>query len=97
MRLYQQAEAYCEDAVMCLCGILDGHNQQLANELRMYLDRDVDTSTGNQPGADPQSAPRIKGSGGVHSESNKGANNFGLKRKYKRDAFESAIVVLNAK
>ena len=50
LRLYHQAEACYGDAVMYLCGILDGHNQQLANELRMYLDRDVDTSTGNQPG-----------------------------------------------
>ena len=97
LRLYHQAEACYEDAVMYLCGILDGHNQQLANELRMYLDRDVDTSTGNQTAADPQSVPRIKGSRSIHSESNKGANKFELKRKYKRDAIESAIVVLNAK
>ena len=97
LRLYHQAEACYEDAVMYLCGILDGHNQQLANELRMYLDRDVDTSTGNQPGAYPQSVPRIKGSRSIHSESNKGANKFELKRQYKRDAVESAIVVLNAK
>ena len=97
LRLYHQAEACYEDAVMYLCGILDGHNQQLANELRMYLDRDVDTSTDNQPGADPQSVPRIKGSRSIHSESNKGANKFELKRKYKRDALESAIAVLKAK
>jgi hypothetical protein len=97
MRLYYQAEACYEDAVMYLCGVLDGHNQQLANEVRMYLDRDVDTSTGNQPGADPQSVPRIKGSRSIHSESNKGANKFELKRKYKRDAIESAIAVLKAK
>ena len=97
LRLYHQAEACYEDAVMYLCGILDGHNRQLANKLRMYLDRDVDTSTDNQPGADPQSVPRIKGSRSIHSESNKGANKFELKRKYKRDAIESAIVVLNAK
>ena len=97
MRLYYQAEACYEDAVMYLCGILDGHNQQLANEVRMYLDRDVDTSTGNQPGADPQSVPRIKGSRSIHSKSNKGANKFELKRKYKRDALESAIAVLKAK
>jgi hypothetical protein len=63
----------------------------------MYLDRDVDTSTGYQPGADPQSVPRIKGSRSIHSKSNKGANKFELKRKYKRDALESAIAVLKAK
>ena len=97
LRLYHQAEACYEDAVMYLCGILDGHDVQLAQELRLWLDRDVDTSTGNQPGADPQSVPRIKGSRSIHSESNKGANKFELKRKYKRDAIESAIVVLNAK
>jgi hypothetical protein len=97
MRLYYQAEACYEDAVMYLCGVLDGHNQQLANEVRMYLDRDVDTSTGNQPGADPQSVPRIRGSKSIHSKSNKGANKFELKRKYKRDALESAIAVLKAK
>ncbi len=97
LRLYHQAEACYEDAVMYLCGVLDGHDQQLAQELRLWLDRDVDTSTGNQPGADPQSVQRIKGSRSIHSESNKGANKFELKRKYKRDAIESAIVVLNAK
>jgi hypothetical protein len=97
MRLYYQAEACYEDAVMYLCGVLDGHNQQLANEVRMYLDRDVDTSTGNQPGADPQSVPRIRGSKSIHSKSNKGANKFELRRKYKRDALESAIAVLKAK
>jgi hypothetical protein len=97
MRLYYQAEACYEDAVMYLCGVLDGHNQQLANEVRMYLDRDVDTSAGNQPGADPQSVPRIKGSKSIHSKSNKGANKFELKRKYKRDAIESAIALLKAK
>ena len=97
MRLYYQAEACYEDAVMYLCGILDGHNQQLANEVRMYLDRDVDTSAGYQPGTDPQSVPRIKGSRSIHSKSNKGANKFELKRKYKRDALESAIAVLKAK
>ena len=97
MRLYYQAEACYEDAVMYLCGVLDGHNQQLANEVRMYLDRDVDTSAGNQPGADPQSVPRIKGSKSIHSKSNKVANKFELKRKYKRDAIESAIALLKAK
>jgi hypothetical protein len=97
LRLYYQAEACYEDAVMYLCGVLDGHNQQLANEVRMYLDRDVDTSTSNQPGADPQSVPRIKGSKSIHSKSNKGANKFELKRKYKLDAIESAITALKAK
>ena len=82
---------------MYLCGVLDGHDQQLAQELRLWLDRDVDTSTGNRPGADPQSVPRIKGSRSIHSESNKGANKFELRRKYKQDAIEGAIVVLNAK
>ena len=47
LRLYYQAEACYEDAVIYLCGILDGHNQQLANKVRMYLDRDIDTNTGN--------------------------------------------------
>lgn len=97
LRLYHQAEACYEDAVMYLCGVLDGHDVQLAQELRLWLDRDVDTSTGNQPSADPQSVPRIKGSRSIHSETTKGANKFELKRKYKRDAIESAIVVLNAK
>lgn len=97
LRLYHQAEACYEDALMYLCGVLDGNDVQLAQELRLWLDRDVDTSTGNRPGADPQSVPRIKGSRSIHSESNKGANKFELRRKYKQDAIEGAIVVLNAK
>ena len=97
LRLYHQAEACYEDAVMYLCGVLDGHDQQLAQELRLWLDRDVDISAGNQPGADPQSVPRIKGSRSIHSESNKGANKFELKRKYKRDAIENAIAALKSK
>jgi hypothetical protein len=47
LRLYYKAEACYEDAVMYLCGVLDGHDQQLAQELKLWLDRDVDTSTGN--------------------------------------------------
>ena len=97
LRLYHQAEACYEEAVMYLCGVLDGNNQALAQELRLWLDRDVDTSTGNQPGADPQSVPRIKGSKSKYSDSNKGATKFELKRKYKRDAIESAIAALKSK
>ncbi len=37
LRLYHQAEACYEDAVMYLCGVLDGHDQQLAQELRLWL------------------------------------------------------------
>ncbi len=95
LRLYHQAEACYEDAVMYLCGVLDGHDVQLAQELRLWLDRDIDTDIEKRPTADPQSVPRIKGSRSIHSESNKGANKFELKRKYKRDAVENAIVVLN--
>jgi hypothetical protein len=97
LRLYHQAEACYEDAVMYLCGVLDGHDVQLAQELRLWLDRDIDTDIEKRPSADPQSVPRIKGSRSIHSETTKGANKFELKRKYKRDAIESAIVVLNAK
>jgi hypothetical protein len=82
---------------MYLCGILDGQNQQLANEVRMYLDGDVDASTGNRPGVDPQSVPRIKGSKSIHGKSNKAANKFELKGKCKRDAVESTIGVQKAK
>lgn len=97
LRLYHQAEAYYEDAVMYLCGVLDGHDVRLAHELRLWLDRDIDTDIEKRPSADPQSVPRIKGSRSIHSESKKEANKFELKRKYKRNAIESAIVVLNAK
>lgn len=97
LRLYHQAEACYEDALMYLCGVLDGHNAQLANELRMYLDRDIDTDIEKRPTADPQSVPRIKGSRSIHSDSNKGANKFELKRKYKREAVESAIASLKSK
>jgi hypothetical protein len=95
LRLYHQAEACYEDALMYLCGVLDGHDAQLAQELRLWLDRDIDTDIEKRPTADPQSVPRIKGSRSIHSESDKGANKFELKRKYKRDAVENAIVVLN--
>lgn len=97
LRLYHQAEACYEDAVMYLYGVLDGHDVQLAQELRLWLDRDIDTDIEKRPSADPQSVPRIKGSRSIHSKTTKGANKFELKRKYKRDAIESAIVVLNAK
>jgi hypothetical protein len=96
-RLYHQAEACYEDALMYLCGVLEGHDAQLAHELRLWLDRDIDTDIEKRPTADPQSVPRIKGSRSIHSESNKGANKFELKRKYKRDAVESAMAVLKAK
>lgn len=61
---------------MYLCEILDGHDIQVAQQLRLWLDRDVDTSTGNQPSADPQSVPRVKGSRSIHSETTKGATSL---------------------
>jgi hypothetical protein len=82
---------------MHLCGLLEGHDIQLAQEIRLWLDRDANTSTGNHPSVNPQSVPRIKGSRNIHSETSKGINKFKQKRKYKRDDLESVIVILNAK
>ena len=95
LRLHHQAEGAYEDAVMYLCDLLDGNDAQLAQEVRLWLDREVDTSTGHAPNADPQSVPRVKGSRSIHSESaNGGANKFDLKREYKREAIENAIACL---
>lgn len=96
-RLYHQAEASYEDALMYLCGVLDGHDVQLAQELRLWLDRVIDTDIEKRPTADPQSVPRIKGSRSIHSESNKGANKFELKRRLKRQTIETYIEVFKSK
>jgi hypothetical protein len=97
LRLRHQAEGAYEDAVMYLCDLLDGNDAQLAQEVRLWLDREVDTSVGNAPNADPQSVPRVKGSRSIHSESaNGGANKFDLKRQYKQEAIENAIACLKS-
>ena len=97
VRLYHQAESAYEGAVVYLCELLDGNDFQLAQEVRLWLDREVDTSVGYTPGADPQSVPRVKGSRSTHRQANNGgANKFDLKRQCKQEAIEKALAKLKS-
>ncbi len=93
LRLFHLAEACYEEAVMYLCSLIDS-NPQTSVEIRSWLDRDVDTSIGYEPAADPQSVPRILGSRSKHRYQKDDKNKFQLKRLQKREAIESAVAIL---
>jgi hypothetical protein len=95
-RLYTKAESCYEDAVMYLCSLLDGNDARLAQEIRLWLDRDVDTRVGYEPSIDPQGVPRIRGSRSKHSDSTKSVNKYEIKRQNKKEALENAISALKS-
>jgi len=95
-RLYTKAEVCYEDAVMYLCSLLDGNDARLAQEIRLWLDRDVDTRVGYEPSIDPQGVPRIRGSRSKHSDSTKSANKYEVKKQNKKEALENAISALKS-
>lgn len=68
-RYERLAESAYESAVMMLTNILDMNRDRnpcpdpmLAAEIHKFLDRGVNCEPGFEPGADPQSVPRIRGS-----------------------------------
>lgn len=71
----QLAETAYESAVMLLTNVIDTNadrnplpNYTLAVDIQRFLDRDVNCEPGNEPNADPQSVPRIRGSKSRYSQ-----------------------------
>jgi hypothetical protein len=102
-RYTYKAEAMYESAIMLLTNVLDSdrtrnpnYNSAVAGDIAKWLDRDVSVEPGEQPAADQQSVPRIRGSSSrycmVQAE-----RMWGAKRKRywrQREALVSAALLL---
>ena len=94
-RLFDTADTYYERAIERLNEIFESCDAQTLNEVRTHLDRPW--QLGDSPNLGPNHMPRIRNSRSRFSDSQSGLTKFDLKRKYKRDAIESAIAALKAK
>jgi hypothetical protein len=94
-RLFDKADTYYESAIGRLNEIFESSDAYIIQLVLSYLDRSW--QLGDSPNLGPDYMPRVRNSRSRFSDSQSGLTKFELKRKYKRDAIESAIVVLNAK
>jgi hypothetical protein len=96
-RLYKQAEREFETALTYLYELLEGNDKQLAEEVRLWLDRDVNTALGHEPSLDPQSVPRVKGSRSQFTIKTEYKSKYDIKRENKINALVEAIERLKTK
>ena len=94
-RLFDTADTYYERAIERLNEIFESCDGQTLNEVLSHLDRSW--ALGDSPNLGPNHMPRVRNSRSRFSDSQSGLTKFDLKRKYKRDAIESAIVALKSK
>jgi hypothetical protein len=94
-RLFDTADTYYERAIERLNEIFESCDGQTLNEVLLHLDRPW--ALGDSPNLGPNHMPRVRNSRSRFSDSQSGLTKYDLKRKYKRDAIESAIAVLKAK
>lgn len=94
-RLFDTADTYYERAIERLNEIFESCDGQTLNEVLSHLDRPW--ALGDSPNLGPNHMPRVRNSRSRFSDSQSGLTKYDLKRKYKRDAIESAIAVLKAK
>ena len=94
-RLFDKADTYYERAIERLNEIFESCDGQTINEVLAHLDRPW--QLGDSPNLGPNHMPRVRNSRSRYSDSQSGLTKFDLKRKYKRDAIESAIAALKAK
>lgn len=94
-RLFDKADTYYERAIERLNEIFASCDGQTINKVLSHLDRPW--QLGDSPNLGPNHMPRVRNSRSRFSDSQSGLTKFDLKRKYKRDAIESAIAVLKAK
>jgi len=94
-RLFDTADTYYERAIERLNEIFESCDAQTLNEVQTHLDRPW--ALGDSPNLGPNHMPRVRNSRSRYSDSQSGLTKFDLKRKYKRDAIESAIAALKAK
>ena len=94
-RLFDKADTYYERAIERLNEIFESCDAQTINEVLSHLDRPW--QLGDSPNLGPNHMPRVRNSRSRFSDSQSGLTKFDLKRKYKRDAVESAIAALKSK
>jgi hypothetical protein len=94
-RLFDTADTYYERAIERLNEIFESCDGQTLSEVLSHLDRPW--ALGDSPNLGPNHMPRVRNSRSRFSDSQSGLTKFDLKRKFKRDAIESAIAVLKAK
>ena len=94
-RLFDTADTYYERAIERLNEIFESCDAQTLNEVQTHLDRPW--QLGDSPNLGPNYMPRVRNSRSRYSDSQSGLTKFELKRKYKRDAIESAIAALKSK
>ena len=94
-RLFDTADTYYERAIERLNEIFESCDAQTLNEVQAHLDRPW--QLGDSPNLCPNHMPRVRNSRSRFSDSQRRLTKFDLKRKYKRDAIESAIVALKSK
>jgi hypothetical protein len=94
-RLFDTADTYYERAIERLNEIFESCDGQTLNEVLSHLDRPW--ALGDSPNLGPNHMPRVRNSRSRFSDSQSGLTKYDLKRKFKRDAIESAIAVLKAK
>jgi hypothetical protein len=94
-RLFDTAETYYERAIERLNEIFESCDGQTLNEVLAHLDRPW--ALGDSPNLGPNHMPRVRNSRSRFSDSQSGLTKYDLKRKYKRDAIESAIAALKSK
>jgi hypothetical protein len=94
-RLFDKADTYYERAIERLNEIFASCDGQTINDVLSHLDRPW--QLGDSPNLGPNHMPRVRNSRSRFSDSESGLTKFDLKRKYKRDAIESAIAALKSK
>ncbi len=94
-RLFDKADTYYERAIERLNEIFESCDGQTLNDVLLHLDRPW--KLGDDPNLGPNHMPRVRNSRSRFSDSQTGLTKFDLKRKYKRDAIESAIAALKSK
>ena len=94
-RLFDTADTYYERAIERLNEIFESCDGQTLNEVLSHLDRPW--ALGDSPNLGPNHMPRVRNSRSRFSDSQSGLTKYDLKRKYKRDAIESAIAALKSK
>ena len=94
-RLFDKADTYYERAIERLNEIFESCDAQTLNEVQTHLDRPW--ALGDSPNLGPNHMPRVRNSRSRYSDSQSELTKFDLKRKYKRDAIESAIAALKSK
>jgi hypothetical protein len=94
-RLFDTADTYYERAIERLNEIFESCDGETLNEVLSHLDRPW--SLGDSPNLGPNHMPRVRNSRSRFSDSQSGLTKYDLKRKYKREAIESAITALKSK